>query len=231
MWTADSVAKAIAEQLRLGDEHRALRLLADAIGGLRRAVDGGAKTTVEAFLAPPDTTLDRKWSTLFIGLVARQLRLAGIQRPSWTICEPLRWWWWPGVDYEQVPLDKLIRVMECTSPDLAQLGIWLEDDRPYPADPLTVSRLKFRNIDTSPDDPVETWPFEGVLAAVERGSLPDWRRLATAIVADPWGGVAKQVEEAMDLAETPYSLPFLESAVRNARRLETGRKHRAAQSL
>ena len=49
--------------------------------------------------------------------------------------------------------------------------------------------LKFRNIDTSPDDPVETWPFEGILAAVERGALPDWRRLAAAIRADPWGPV------------------------------------------
>ena len=50
--------------------------------------------------------------------------------------------------------------------------------------------LKFRNIDASPDDPVETWPFEGILAAVERGTLPDWARLASAIRADPWGPVA-----------------------------------------
>lgn len=49
--------------------------------------------------------------------------------------------------------------------------------------------LKFRNITASPEDPVETWPFEGVLAAVERGTLPDWRRLARAIQADPWGPV------------------------------------------
>ena len=47
--------------------------------------------------------------------------------------------------------------------------------------------LKFRNITASPEDPVQTWPFEGVLAAVERGTLPDWRRLARAIRADPWG--------------------------------------------
>jgi hypothetical protein len=42
------------------------------------------------------------------------------------------------------------------------------------------SAPKFRNIAASPSDPVETWPFEGILAAVERGTLPDWRRLATA---------------------------------------------------
>ena len=60
--------------------------------------------------------------------------------------------------------------------------------------------LKFRNIDASPDDPVETWPFEGILAAVERGALPDWRRLAAAIRADPWGPVAHQVLEAIHLS-------------------------------
>ena len=41
-----------------------------------------------------------------------------------------------------------------------------------------MSALKFRNIVASVDDPVETWPFEGILTAVERGTLPDWRRLA-----------------------------------------------------
>lgn len=49
-----------------------------------------------------------------------------------------------------------------------------------------MSAPKFRNITASVDDPVETWPFEGILAAVERGTLPDWRRLAAAIRADPW---------------------------------------------
>ena len=63
--------------------------------------------------------------------------------------------------------------------------------------------LRFRNIDASPDDPVETWPFEGILAAVERGTLPDWRRLASAIRADPWGPVAHQVLEAVHLSH-PY---------------------------
>ena len=63
--------------------------------------------------------------------------------------------------------------------------------------------LRFRNIDASPDDPVETWPFEGILAAVERGTLPDWRRLANAIRADPWGPVAHQVLEAVQLSH-PY---------------------------
>jgi transcriptional regulator with XRE-family HTH domain len=79
--------------------------------------------------------------------------------------------------------------------------------------------LKFRNITASPDDPVDTWPFEGILAAVERGTLPDWRRLATAILADPWGPVAQQVLEAVRLS-CPYgTAELLEGVVHRARKL------------
>jgi DNA-binding transcriptional regulator YiaG len=79
--------------------------------------------------------------------------------------------------------------------------------------------LKFRNVDASPDDPVETWPFEGILAAVERGTLPDWDRLATAIRADPWGPVAQQVLEAVRLSRPYGTTELLEAVVARARRL------------
>ena len=79
--------------------------------------------------------------------------------------------------------------------------------------------LKFRNIDASPDDPPETWPFEGILAAVERGTLPDWRRLAVAIRADPWGPVAQQVLEAIRLSHPYGTAELLEGVVTRAREL------------
>jgi DNA-binding transcriptional regulator YiaG len=79
--------------------------------------------------------------------------------------------------------------------------------------------LKFRNIDASPDDPVETWPFEGILAAVERGTLPAWRRLATVIQADPWGPVAHQVLEAVRLSHPYGTAELLEGVVARARKL------------
>ena len=79
--------------------------------------------------------------------------------------------------------------------------------------------LKFRNVNASPDDPVETWPFEGILAAVERGTLPDWDRLATAIRADPWGPVAQQVLEAVRLSRPYGTTELLEAVVARARRL------------
>jgi hypothetical protein len=41
---------------------------------------------------------------------------------------------------------------------------------------------------TSPDDPVETWLFEGVLTAIEDGPRPDWERLVAAIDVDLGAG-------------------------------------------
>ena len=77
--------------------------------------------------------------------------------------------------------------------------------------------LKFRNVEASPDDPVETWPFEGILAAVERGTLPDWRRLAKAVSADPWGPVAQQVIEVLSLSRRYGTAELLEGVVARAR--------------
>jgi DNA-binding transcriptional regulator YiaG len=82
-----------------------------------------------------------------------------------------------------------------------------------------ITALRFRNIDASPDDPVETWPFEGILAAIQRGTLPDWRRLASAIRADPWGPVAQQVLEAVHLARPYGTTELLERVVARARTL------------
>jgi DNA-binding transcriptional regulator YiaG len=86
--------------------------------------------------------------------------------------------------------------------------------------------LKFRNVDASPDDPVESWPFEGILAAVERGTLPDWRRLAAAIRADPWGPVARQVLEAVRLSRPYGTAELLEGVVDQARKLAADSERR-----
>ena len=79
--------------------------------------------------------------------------------------------------------------------------------------------LKFRNISSSPADPVETWPFEGILAAVEQGTLPDWRRLAAVIRADPWGPVAQQVLEAINLSHPYGTVELLGGVISHARKL------------
>jgi len=89
-----------------------------------------------------------------------------------------------------------------------------------------MTALKFRNVSASPEDPVERWPFEGVLAAVERGTLPDWRRLAVSIRADPWGPVAQQVIEAVSLSH-PYGTTELLQGVVSRARLQAADSERA----
>ncbi|MHB1975210.1 MAG: helix-turn-helix domain-containing protein [Acidimicrobiales bacterium] len=89
------------------------------------------------------------------------------------------------------------------------------------------SELRFRNLDASPDDPVETWPFEGVLAALENGTLPDWRRLICSIDSDPWGVVAREVEDALRLA-LPYGVGALfVEAITQARARAVAREQQA----
>lgn len=66
-----------------------------------------------------------------------------------------------------------------------------------------MTALTFRNVDASPTDPVSEWPQEAIQTALERGGLSHWRRLAKAIGEQPWGPVARRVEETLS-----YSRPY-----------------------
>lgn len=80
-----------------------------------------------------------------------------------------------------------------------------------------MTALRFRNIDADPRDPVSTWPTEGVIAALERGGLSDWRRLAAEIRRDPWGPVSRRLEDALQAVQ-PYGVhPMMERALLRAR--------------
>jgi DNA-binding transcriptional regulator YiaG len=83
-----------------------------------------------------------------------------------------------------------------------------------------VTALAFRNVDASPEDPVETWPQEAIQIALERGDLSHWRRLATAIREEPWGPVARHVEDALTYSR-PYGVAIaMERVVERAREAE-----------
>lgn len=68
--------------------------------------------------------------------------------------------------------------------------------------------VAFRNVDASPDDPVANWPQEALAAALERGGLAVWRRIAAEIYRSPWGSVARGVEEILTYSR-PYGVELL----------------------
>lgn len=81
-----------------------------------------------------------------------------------------------------------------------------------------MSRLRFRNIDADPGDPVATWPTEGFIAALERGELSDWRRIAAEVRRDPWGPAARRLEDALAVTQ-PYGVgPLMVRLLTDARR-------------
>lgn len=51
-----------------------------------------------------------------------------------------------------------------------------------------------RNVAFDPSSPVSGWNAEVIETVMDRGSLSDWRILATEIRARPWGAVARTVE-------------------------------------
>lgn len=79
-----------------------------------------------------------------------------------------------------------------------------------------MSELSFRNIDADPTDQVETWPYEGLVAAIERGSLSDWRRIVAAIRQAPWGSVVRSVQEYATYGEERSVVELLSEAIRRA---------------
>lgn len=77
--------------------------------------------------------------------------------------------------------------------------------------------VQFRNVAVDPFSPVESWPFEAIATVIERGTISDWARLVTAITAEPWGQVARQVEELFGYSRPWGVTPLLERAIARAR--------------
>jgi hypothetical protein len=77
--------------------------------------------------------------------------------------------------------------------------------------------MAFRNIEARPSEPVDTWGVEGILAAIDRGGSGQWRQIAVAVRVDPYGEVAKDLEQALALAESPGGAGLLRLVLLRAR--------------
>lgn len=81
-----------------------------------------------------------------------------------------------------------------------------------------MTSLRFRNLHIDPSAPVAQWSVEGLLAAIDRGSLPHWRRIVSAINADPWGPLASDLSTAIELAEDRGVAVTIQRAIARARK-------------
>jgi hypothetical protein len=80
-----------------------------------------------------------------------------------------------------------------------------------------MTRLRFRNVGADPSDPVASWPYEALVTAIERGTIGDWVPITAEIDADPWGEVARQVEEYLTYAPADGVCALFDRAVTRAR--------------
>jgi|SoimicMinimDraft_4_1059732.scaffolds.fasta_scaffold87646_2 DNA-binding transcriptional regulator YiaG len=77
--------------------------------------------------------------------------------------------------------------------------------------------LSFRNVDADPSDPIETWPYEAMVAAIERGTVHDWAKITAAVRRDPWGDIARGLDDYLRYAEHSGVTELLRRVVRQGR--------------
>jgi hypothetical protein len=77
--------------------------------------------------------------------------------------------------------------------------------------------LTFRNVDALPTDPVDTWPFEALVTAIERGLVPDWHPIFDEMKRDPWGPVSRKVERYLSYAPVDGFTTLFRLAIERAR--------------
>jgi Helix-turn-helix domain len=77
--------------------------------------------------------------------------------------------------------------------------------------------LSFGNVDVDPSDPVEAWPYEAMVAAIERGTIHDWAKITAAVRRDPWGEMSRALEDYLAYADQSGVTELLGRAVSRAR--------------
>jgi helix-turn-helix protein len=77
--------------------------------------------------------------------------------------------------------------------------------------------VSFRNVDAEPSDPVESWPYEAMVSAIERGTIGDWAKITAAVRRHPWGEVSRALEDYLAYADQSGVTDLLRRALRQAR--------------
>jgi len=77
--------------------------------------------------------------------------------------------------------------------------------------------VEFRNVDASPEDDVRTWPYEALVAVIDRGLVGDWQPIFAELRRSPWGRVARRVEQYLSYREPDAVSTLFALAIERAR--------------
>lgn len=77
--------------------------------------------------------------------------------------------------------------------------------------------MRFRNVDIDPSRSLDEWPAEAIETIIDRGMRSDWRRLVTAIDANPGGPAARTAGTVASWGEHPGVDTLVLDAVARAR--------------
>lgn len=72
--------------------------------------------------------------------------------------------------------------------------------------------LKFRNIKASPNDSVSEWGTEGIVTALERGTIFHWKRMVLAALSS--AEVYESLEEALQISENTKVVRWVKEQLR-----------------
>lgn len=87
--------------------------------------------------------------------------------------------------------------------------------------------VRLRNVEADLKRPVDQWPYEALVTVIERGLVYDWLPVVRAIDDDPWGPVARQVEDYLGYAR-PYGVGALFERMIARARASAAEQERAA---
>lgn len=85
---------------------------------------------------------------------------------------------------------------------------------------------RFRNVDVPAGALPSAWPYEAIVAMIERGLIQDWAVLSRDIRRDPWGDVARQVTDYLADQEPTGVGPLLARVIQRSRE-ETAESEKA----
>lgn len=85
----------------------------------------------------------------------------------------------------------------------------------------------FRNVEGSRTDSLETWPYEALVATLERGGVREWRPVLAEIRRRPWGVVARQIEQYLDYGDDHAVVALFSRAISSYREQAQARERSA----